>query len=51
MTMQGCAGQNLSQELGFERLKMPTVFDEKTRHQGEILGCGHTVMCYFKANF
>lgn len=49
--MQGCVGQSMSEELGSELLKMPTIFHEKNRHRGEILGCAHTVACYFEANF
>lgn len=45
--MQGCVGQSMSEELGFELLKMPTTFNEKTRHQGEILGWVHTAACHF----
>lgn len=45
--LQGCVGQSVSEELGSERLKTLTVFNEKNRHQSEILGCVHTVACYF----
>lgn len=34
--MQGCVGQNMSEDLGFELIKMPTIFNERNRHQGEI---------------
>lgn len=33
--MQGCAEKNMSEDLGFMLVKLPTIFNEKYRHQGE----------------